>query len=104
MLTNAEILEELILSHENGEATINLIKIFLSLIDKVFKSSVRLSYPDDMKAYVFQKLNNQWSEFNFEKSNNPFAYLYSIIVVSAAQHQNRLLELKEYIDSENDEI
>lgn len=78
-LSNANMLEQLKLSHEQGEITEELAKMFMLLVER-YASKIRFrvteSFKEDMKGFAIATLIKGWRSFNAEKYEkpNPFAY------------------------------
>ena len=78
-LSNANLLRELKISHEQDEMTEELAKMFMLLVDR-YASKIRFrvteSFKEDMKGFAIATLIKGWKSFNADKYEkpNPFAY------------------------------
>ena len=75
-LNNADMLKEVIKSHQMGQMSPGLAKM-LTLLAQRYGSKANFAnytYNDDMQAYALMMLCKTWKNFNPEKSSNPFAY------------------------------
>lgn len=91
-LTNKDILEELKNSKENGRATENLGKMFLTLSEKMTMNKHFVRYGSDIKADLVScgvlALCKSYNKFDPEKSNNPFGYFSMVTFNAFLQYLN----------------
>lgn len=73
--------EQVLLSHQQGQPTNELVKMFMLLTDQYASKGnwFGYSYIEDMKAEALLTLCMNWEKFNHEKYDKPFQYFTSII-------------------------
>jgi len=87
-LNNRDLLEQIIISKEQGELTPKALEFLMLLADKC---SRKLTYrnPEDRQdciAYAYMDLYRYWRNFNPEKSTNAFAYFTEIALHPKKYH------------------
>lgn len=90
-LSNKELLAEVIASKERGQMSDMLAKMLMLLCARYARKGnyVNYSYNTDMQAYAMMLLVKTWSNFNPEKSDNPFAFYTQCIKNSFSQFLNQ---------------
>lgn len=86
-LNNKDMLRELKLSHEKGQMTDELCRMFMKLTERYAKKGCFASYTynDEMQATAMVNLVRAWRKFNLDKYDNPFAFFTQCIKNSFRQ-------------------
>ena len=92
-LNNADLLEETILSQEQGKMTDKLARMLMVLCDRYRASKTgnftRYTYFDEMKSVATENLvKKAWHKFNAEKYTNAFAFYTQCVHNSYLQYLN----------------
>lgn len=75
-LNNADLLQQVIKSHEQKRMTDELAKMLTLLCARYASKGnfANYTYNDDMQAYAMMALCRTWKNFDSDKYSNPFAY------------------------------
>jgi len=90
-LNNRDLLEQVILSKEQGKMSDKLAHMLITLCARYARRGnfANYSYNDDMQGYAMMMIVRTWASFKPEKSNNPFAYYTQSIKNSFIQFLNQ---------------
>ncbi len=90
-VNNKALLEEFLISREQGEMTSRLAKMLMLICERYARKGMYASYTynEDMQAFALMNLVKAWKSFNPEKSSNPFAYFTSCVTNSFLQYLNQ---------------
>jgi hypothetical protein len=89
-LNNANILEELRKSKQQGAMTKEFTKMMILLCDR-YASSGKFSsytYNEDMRSHALENICKKWKSFDETVSQNPFSYYTQTILNSFRQYLN----------------
>lgn len=88
-LNNKDMLAELRKSKKSGHMTTELTKMIMMLTRRYSEHPwfVNYTYIDDMRSFALLTVVKFWDRFNFDKSNNPFAYFTQIIKRAFQQYK-----------------
>lgn len=88
-LNNKDMLAELKKSKKQGKMTDELTKMIMMLTKRYSQHPwfVNYTYIDDMCSFALLTVVKFWDRFNFEKSDNPFAYFTQIIKRAFQQYK-----------------
>lgn len=88
-LNNKDMLAELRKSKKQGQMTDELTKMIMMLTRRYSEHPwfVNYTYIDDMRSFALLTVVKFWDRFNFDKSNNPFAYFTQIIKRAFQQYK-----------------
>jgi hypothetical protein len=77
-----------------GRATSELAKSFIYIATSLNNKAQyhHLSYPDEKIRFAVDNMTSRWSNFDEEKSKNPFAYLVGITIDSFREHAMKKAE------------
>jgi len=80
-LNNKDMLREVIKSKAQGEATDELCRMFILLVNKIGSRGnfCEYSYVDEMKGDALLMLITKWEQFDVDKYDKPFQYYTSFV-------------------------
>jgi len=81
-LNNADMLEELRKSHEQGQMTDKFARMIMLLAERYasrYEYSDYSPHIEDMKSVAYLNIVRAWKSFDVEKGKNPFAYFTQAI-------------------------
>jgi len=90
-LNNRDLLEQVILSKEQGKMSDKLAHMLITLCARYARRGnfASYTYNDDMQGYAMMMICRTWASFKPERSNNPFAYYTQSIKNSFIQFLNQ---------------
>jgi hypothetical protein len=88
-LNNKDMLAELRKSKKDGNMTRELTNMIMLLVRRYAEHPwfVNYTYNDDMRSFALLTVVKFWDRFDFDKSNNPFAYFTQIIKRAFQQYK-----------------
>lgn len=89
-LNNENLIKELKLSHEKGQMTNNLVKMFYELIERIQRKLyyIKENSQEDCKAHAMMVIVENWHKFDMSYPN-PFAYFTRVVFNGLSQGWNR---------------